>query len=400
MHKIFKEDFMGGKKTGYLSWVGLFVLFLLFVFGLSGCSDEEEENGSLPGCGPYVAGNTMYFTVLPLVLSHFDVFVVLGHMNPPGHTFPSGHGGFYLADHTVRVNVYCPGDGYVTCVVEMDHVSGGYKDYSIDISPCEEFKARFGHMSSLSDRILNAVGGFDDAECETYSTGGATYTLCRKEVRIPVEAGEVIGTAGGLPGQFGLDFGTFDERITLDFANKERFTGQDYLHAVSPIDYFSPSLQVLIKLRAGDRTPRGDQFRTVPPIGGEVEQDVPGTAQGIWFREGEPVHPEDPHLALVHENVDPTRPIISMGTSVPGFSWGMYTFTPQAAGQLDREFDEVTPDGRVYRYIPFRWFDLCPPPNTVLLIKMISTTRIRVEKQSLADGPPWNFTGNAVDFIR
>ncbi|MBN1271392.1 MAG: hypothetical protein JXB26_03905 [Candidatus Aminicenantes bacterium] len=390
---------MGDIKSGFFFKIGSLVLVLFLLFNLSACNKEEEEELELPSCGSFTTPE-MFFTVLPLSIPNIRVFVVLGHMNPPGHTLPSGHGGFYLEDHTVRVDVYCPGDGYITCIVEVDHVTGGYKDYTIEIKPCEEFRTTFGHMSSLSDWILDTAGGFDDSECDTYTAGGATYTHCRKDVMIPVEAGEVIGTAGGLPGQYGLDFGTIDERITLDFANKERFADHPYLHAVSPVHYYSPALQAFLRSIAGEVGPRGRQLRTIPPIEGEVEQDVPGTAQGIWFREGAPTNPEDPHMALVHDNVDPTSPIISMGTSVPGFNSGMYTFTPLAAGQVDREFNQVTPDGLIYRYIPVRWFDLAPPPNTVLLVKMMSSTRIRVEKQALTDGPPWNFTGNAVDFIR
>jgi hypothetical protein len=55
------------------------------------------------------------------------------------------------------------------------------------------------------------------------------------------------------------------------------------------------------------------------------------TAQGRWYFDG--TTPEVHHLALVHDNADPTVGVISMGTSVPCVPVTTYPFVPIATGK-------------------------------------------------------------------
>ena len=86
---------------------------------------------------------------------------------------------------------------------------------------------------------------------------------------------------------------------------------------------------------------------------GRVLQDVPGTAQGAWFLEGvADTYPEDNHLALAWQNSRPEVAAISAGAMIPTLSSGVYEFSPQGSGTLNRDFSQVTPDGAVYGYTP------------------------------------------------
>ena len=253
-------------------------------------------------------------------------------------------------------------------------------------------KAYFGHVSALAGDVLDAFNNAPADSTDTYSTGGETYTLIDKTVFVEVEAGTLIGYAGAA-GSAALDFGVVDERVQHTFANPDRFAGKDYLSAVPCLEYYTPTPRNYLESVCGDFS--GSPQRTAPPIGGTIEQDIAGTAQGIWLLPGESTYPEDPHLALVHDNVDPTQPVFSVGNSVTGLSSGTYTYTLEATGTEDRDFDDINVVGTTYTFI-----DIVEDTSLVILLKMLTTTSLQIEAQTDADGPPWLFTGSAVQFER
>ncbi|MGK5086222.1 hypothetical protein WDW86_01585 [Bdellovibrionota bacterium FG-2] len=95
----------------------------------------------------------------------------------------------------------------------------------------------------------------------------------------------------------------------------------------------------------------GSKHRTSEPREGTISQDVAGTAQGIWLKEGvSTVYPEDPHLALVHDPVDPTIAVLSIGTSLEGGmgAWSIPSTT--TLGTFNRDFATITPGSDTYCY--------------------------------------------------
>jgi len=68
---------------------------------------------------------------------------------------------------------------------------------------------------------------------------------------------------------------------------------------------------------------------------------VEGTKLGYTY-------PEDPHMALVHNNINPAQAVFSIGTSFTGVETGGYSFTPSASGLVNPDFSRVTADGKVY----------------------------------------------------
>ena len=366
--------------------VSVLVMTLLAMF-LTTCG------GDLPDCGTTFEP---YFTIIPLDLNDVKGIVPLGQLGPPGHTLPTGHHYFYLTDPKKEVPVRSPGDVWITTVTRQEIVNTGYTDYSLEMASCAQFHFTFGHLSTISQAILEEAGSFGDADCDTSSTGGTTFRGCSKDVKISVSAGEVIGTIGGNLGQheLALDFGAIDKRVAAPYPNQDRFGESDYLHIVSPIDYFEESLKHTLKSRSSDYS--GTIKRTIEPVVGEVLQEEFGTAQGIWFYVGDPIWPEDHHLAMVHHNIDPTKPVFSVGTSIPGLSSGVYTFTPIGTGTHNRDFSDIKADGQTYSF-----GDLGGSlPDVVIIIQLINSLTLRIEKQSTSDGPPWSFTGNAVDFVK
>lgn len=369
----------------------LIVAFLTFIIFSCKSQQNSEE--------PKVEVNKGFLSVLPIEIDNFNFFVNLGHMSQPGHIFPSGHGGFVLNDHMNPVPVFSPANMIITRVVELEHINYGYSDFGLTLSVNEdEFQLVLGHMSQIHQSILNKVKEFNDIECETYTTAGDTYYHCLQWTEIAVSAGDTLGMVGGNPGQLGLDFGTYDQTRKIEFAT-DRFDIYLYPSTVSPLDYFTEEIEQILIPICGDFFYGLPKVRTKSPVGGTVDYDIKGTAQGIWFKEGAPFSPEDPHIALAYHNVDPDVPIFSIGNSIPDLIPGPFTFATKDTGYVDRSFEAVVPDGNIYSYNS--WYHSNTPYNhMILLLQMIDNSHLKIEMQDTSSTPPWQFTNNAVLFDR
>lgn len=379
------------------------ILATLLVLSLSACTGEESTSSdtssgissSLSACT-----GSSFFTSLPIALADLRGLVPLGALNPSGHTFPTDHIYFYIqltdpsnsASDPKNVNVYAPGDVRITDITAQENISTSpsYTDYTIVFYPCAELKAYFGHVQSLDPSISAQIGAID-SNCQTYTTGGNTFKSCSKTVSIDVTSGTKIGTAGR-KGQTALDLGAYDSRITpTGFANLSRFN-TNYPYAVCPVDYFLTSLKSQIEARFGSYD--GTTLRTTLPVCGTVGQDIAGTAQGIWFKPNSVEVTEDPHLALVHDNVNPSTAVFSVGTSVTNVSYGTYTFTPQSSGFVNRDFKDVTADGSKYCY--------ATNEGVVFMLEIASSTSLHIQKldQQNCNTMPDDFDSSTVTFER
>ncbi|MFC1944708.1 hypothetical protein ACFLX5_04390 [Chloroflexota bacterium] len=339
------------------------------------------------------------FTASPLDIDNISTIVSLGNMNPPSHVFPTDHIYFYISrvegsDRPDTVPLYAPGDLTVNTITASEHFNAGFADYSINLQPCEHVIIILGHVSSLSAAIFGDTLSFENWTLENeYSTGGETYRRWREDCNIEVKAGQLLGTAGGNPGQWALDVGVYDLRNTQnDVANPQRWSNSLYLHAVDPLVCFVDGtllnrllLLVNRELAEGDNLPYGS-----------VLQDVPGTAQGCWFFSGiSNTYPEDPHLALVHSNIYPNRAVFSVGTSIPNLDSATYEFLPKDSGLLNNYFNEITPDGQIHGFQVDRF-------DGVIILEMVDDDTIWIEALEYPHLDPsgWAFSDNKAIFER
>ena len=375
--------------------------------------------GACAGGGDRVAGNTpvtsslatcaqgtALLTVSPIAVSEIGGWVPLGAVAPPGHTFPTDHQYIYLATFLTPsaqrpVDLVAPGNVTVTGARRTTYSTDGHTDYSLSFSPCAETAGEFGHVASIAPSLLSRLGTFDQ-NCATYTPNpGLDVATCyTRAATVQVSAGDPLGTVGGAPNPASLDFSFWDRRVTsLRFANAARWIGNsngfDTFHIVPASDYFAEPARSAIAAKVGSFD--GRKQRTVAPIGGTIELDVAGTAQGAWLNPTQPTHPETPHLAIVPDNVDPSQIAVSMGLSQPGFSGGQYRFTPTSSGFVNRHPSQISPDGQIYCYEP--------PFGGVILLRLVDATTLRVEGRSSAQGcasqQPWAFnTGASFDYKR
>ena len=264
---------------------------------------------------------------------------------------------------------------------------GDYIDYDITFAPCLGRMFKFIHVSTLIPELETLFEAGLTGRCDEYG-GAIQYRLCTAAIQLDVPVGTVIGTTGGKVSN-ALDLEAYDlEGPSLGYANPARFR-QGFnlqLKVACPFDGFTADLRERQLARMGGVY---GQLRTAEPRCGEVMQDIPGTAQGNWYA-GE-MGPSDwsRELALVHDNVDPDLAAISIGGTVT--DPGVWLFSPEYSGLINRDFSDIAPDGRTYCYqgamtfIDGRATALFPGR---LLMSLTSDAEMLVERQEggCADG--------------
>ena len=297
-----------------------------------------------------------FFSASPIDIENIDSIIPLGNLSPSSHTFPTDHIYFNFKDGVQDIPVYSPGDLTITNISSSYNswADPPYTDYTINFSPCDGVDAYYIHTHSLSEKLQKAFDENKGDDCNTYETGGRTYTSCWVEININVTAGETIAQTAR-KGQGNFDMGIYDmNKEPWIFANTERWkqNRDNYPYTMCPIDYYTTDLKNILynKFEGFDGQPR-----TIEPICGTVGQDIPGTAQGVWFLKGTALDAkegEDKHIALVHSNFDPNQGILSLGISLENIDIpsSLYNFTPTHEGNYNRELNEIKPSNEVYCY--------------------------------------------------
>lgn len=324
----------------------------------------------------------------------FGHITPLGAVNPTGHTFPTDHMYFYLNTPLEAKPVYAPGKIWIESISTSEHLYADpvFTDYSIAFRSCSKLHHFFLHVSGISDALQKAWDkGTENGECNEYTAGGDDYRLCSRTVRKKLQAGDLLGYAGGNANQGALDLGTYDTRKAITgVANENRWYAQ-VLYNTCSLDYYGDDIKNSLYALLGN----GTVNRTVEPLCGDINQDVADTAQGRWFLVGtdESSWREDNQIALIHDEVNFDQGLFSIGDSTDSLSSGEYTFTPTDAGYVDRDFDQVTADGQIYCY---------DTSMEMILIQLTADDTLRVEGQGAGScgSGPWSFGDDYTDFER
>lgn len=361
------------------------------------------------GRGPASAGacpNGPLFDHLPMAMSDFRAFRPLGFVTLPQHILGAKHSNFSInlpGESRKGLKVEFPSDAVVTSIIGTESNQG--TGYQMVFYPCDNFKSYFFHLGTISEKLAKEFTS-GKAACQTIGVGKDAIKKCQVATETTVKSGELAGTSDGFGG---VDFGAVDYRLpAAAYANLQRYDG-DYPHYTSPVLYFTTELkaQLMTKMRSVDGTVQ----RTAEPVVGSLLQDVKGTAQGNWFIGSQSFNNSQdfsPFLALLHDYINPSQPLFSMGTSVKGLKMGLYGFTPLASGQVNRDFKDVTP-GSTYCFDNFLsgksvgGLNLSVPDG-ILIAAMPGETRLTVEKiggsGSTCANTPLTFTSAATTFER
>ncbi len=369
--------------------VGL-VVILVAVFLLMVAGELRRRTPKLantiggPGCAP---GGV--FSASPIAPADFISITPLGNLSPPDHTVPTDHIYMVIKENNTIDPAYdrpvrAPGDITIQSINHNTTKKQGAvfsNDYALDFSPCTDVRINFGHVTSISPQLQAA---FEAARpsCDTQvPRPGDDYTYCRAQLKYAMKAGEIIGTAGGGTAT-GLDIQAVDRRQSgKPYANPKRYRS-DALHFVCPLDLFDEATKATLYEKLGSSRTK----RTIEPRCGEVNQDVPGTAQGDWItgvKASDLIDQPgnwDKSIALVHDNFDGVTGIASIGGVIG--TPGQIAFVPQHEGTINREFSEVKSDTNVYCYQT----DTQPGSGTTiksqrLILQLTSATTLDAELQ-------------------
>ena len=353
---------------------------------------EMDTLQQLPPCPKGAKANRL-LTRFPLNSGDYGGIAPLGNLMPPSHTLPTTHMYVSIAGTTYlpvtpgqppevapgnSKNLYAPGRMWIVQLNTFDTIftDGTIRhEYDYWFGLCNQVKGRFGHVSGISSKIANAIKGVKP-ECVEYSIPtqwpDRSFRTCSyNNLKIALTAGELIGEAGGHNGN--LDVKLVDmRRPDAKFANQSRWL-PEVARAVCFLDYYPAKLKGTLYgfLGNSDLSIK----RTVEPRCGQIAQDVAGTAKGAWLHQvtGWFMGREDDQLALVNDNIEPQYQVVSMGAAgiSKGIPSGTWRFIPQKSGQVNRDFSQVTPDGKVYCYDDGR-------QEAKVLITMPSATKLRV----------------------
>jgi len=365
------------------------------------------EGNTIPSDIPSCGDKTEFFNAYPIKLSDLEFIRPLGFIGAaPEHIYPTDHVYFFLkkdtSGHAIEVPIYSPGDVWITRIkeIKMEKPVPDSIDYSIYFSPCREFEAFYFHLSTVTEKIKSEIKP-PFRYCQEEEIGRFKQVSCEKDVRIKLSAGELMGTAGQLEWQYSFDLGTFDMRTpALDYANPSRWNERQK-HIVCPFDYFKGDVKDKIKSRLGEN----DILRTIEHICGEIEQDEPGTAQGVWFVKDAKMYAR-PELSLIHDFIDPKIGAFAFGflPAEIGLSPDVLHFIPKTEGLVNRDFKDVTDDGNIYCYdkLVKQWSYDKKPEQLVVFIQLTSPTTLRIQgKESNSCGSgSWSFSSNYAELER
>ncbi len=305
-----------------LIWVGVFVAVFIVFFLLTKDNSDNRDNNSNEGSffnqadeyvdemgsGKAFQGSsscrgegTITFNRLPMDEEDYESYIPYGLMID-SHVTPIDHSYFSPMDYNSprdAYEVYAIADGDIVEIQYRRNMPGEEKEiceYRIVIQYTCTFFSYFDLITSLDDEIYSAAK--EDLEGKGFWSGV-----------IPVKSGQLVGRIGGQT----LDFGVYNDEVTLDFVNPDSYISEPWkIHTDDPFLYFTePELSIL----------KAKNLRKVEPISGKIDYDIEGKLVGNWFLEGTNGYQGSDqnstyyygHLSIVYNHLDPDRIIISTG---------------------------------------------------------------------------------------
>ncbi len=207
------------------------------------------------------------FTNWPVEPTNVKAIIPMGtmykdHVDPVEHVYTiTSANGF-----SPTIPVVMPADGYIVAAFNLAglETNNGGNGPKIDLGIITQFSCRYFarilHIYALTPELEKAIGD---------APRGAN-----KEVRIRLEAGQQIGFVGE-----SSDFSIQDMQVdgtSKAFVNSQRYSGDAaYLHDIDPFSVFPADVKQKLDALS---------TRLVAPKAGKYDYDVPGTAQGTFFR--------------------------------------------------------------------------------------------------------------------
>ncbi len=219
----------------------------------------QEEQGN--GC----EGRKIIFNYPPVNLEKTELLVPLGLMSG-NHVTPVDHQYFQNFDNQkADIEVYSPGKGKV---IGMQHMSGSYYDSQLgrDVE-WHDFRLEIQHTCTISSTYIH-IDVLSD-KLAAFAPEKGKYA----SVKVPVEAGEIIGYY-----QSNVDYNLVDLEVNLTgFVVPEHYSEAWKMHVPDTLAYFDEEVrEKMIEI----------SLREKEPISGKFDHDIDGKLIGNWFEAG------------------------------------------------------------------------------------------------------------------
>ncbi|MBI2579739.1 MAG: hypothetical protein HYW27_02450 [Candidatus Aenigmarchaeota archaeon] len=318
------------------------------------------------------SGTKTKFSHAPVNLDKTLVMLPLG-LTTGNHVTPIDHHYFQNFNNDgFDIEVYSPGDGYVT---EIGHMPGAKEgeDYRVVIEHTCTVSSIYIHVGTLSEKLKT----------------NAVWRNGYSSVRIPVKAGETIGFY-----EKNVDYNLVDEEFVLKgFIVPEHYDGESWkIHVPNTYDYFNEPVRSQLVEKS---------VRTVEPISGKIDYDIDGRLVGNWFLEGTGgygnggIRPEywSTHLSFTYNGYDPSQIIVSIGNfngepkqfAVKGNSpdpADVSTASGLVKYELLPDFDYITEGGSSWDRVSFAKISRAVGTGSVsgvVLVQMTGDRKIKFE---------------------
>jgi hypothetical protein len=335
---------------------------------------------------------------------YISTLTPLGNINPPGHTSPVDHI-YFSTNYAGKIPLLAPTDASITHLTEILKADGSGKynptGYVVRYVVCDGLVLDFASYTSLIKPLQDELAS-KKPDC-TYGivkpghTGGFEGQ-CYYNVKYKVKSGEKIGWVQAIKRGQSLDL-PFEiwaanynkparSDVNWDFYNDDR-----YAHSMCTFDLYSGDLKKQFYAKFGqmvnsdpkkkdpkDSGPVIFKPRTIEPICGQVNQNIVGTIQGMWYAgtsDQRDLEFQGKGLAFLHNNFDPTIGEVSIGGTITDRA-GVLEFEPTRSGTINREPSQVKADGKVYCYdaVLNDW-----KLGGKVLVQLIDEIQLKVEHQ-------------------
>jgi hypothetical protein len=278
-----------------------------------------------------VIPDTVIFKICPVDTATIVEASPLGNLNPPGHTFPSDHIGFYLkGSDPIPVSAMTEG------IIQKIYHNEWSDDYRIEIKHTQSIMSYFDHISNLPPNINEGTA---------------------------INTGDLMGY--GRASVSAIDIGVINYNKINSFIIPERYH-EFHLFCDDPYSYFPDSIRQILE----KKNPRIGE-----PKGGKVNYDIDGTLSGNWFLEGTPVTWEassylygENQIAFVYDMYNAATIRISCGGTLEGAP-----FVLKVIGNRPHPASVTSSSGIIE-------YELDSPYLLVtMLVEMIDDRKIKVE---------------------
>ena len=223
----------------------------------------ESENGFFRDKSD-CEGGKIIFNYPPVNLDKTELVIPLGLMTG-GHVTPVDHQYFQdFNNDKADIEVYSPGAGTIT---NIEYMFGEYYEGN-ELVEWEDFRLIIEHTCTISSIYIHIDVLSEKIAGQVPEKGGYA------SVRIPVEAGEIIGWYKN-----NVDYNLVDQEVILPgLLIPEHYEREPWkVHVPDTLEYFNEEIKNKIIEKS---------LRFEEPIAGKFDWDVDGRLRGNWFEEG------------------------------------------------------------------------------------------------------------------